>query len=124
MGCVRGACLKENMTWLSSDIMDVLQPVASPYLCQELCAGTGECQSFTWTTESNLQIKSACVLFASPSTSTSCSACLSGPRTCTCSSEVACRGEEENIVDIRTGVVTEGQCQNICLETSSCMFYT
>jgi len=124
MGCVRGTCLTENMTWLSSDIMDVVQPVASPYLCQDLCGGTEECQAFTWTTEANMGIKSACFLFATTSNQTSCSDCLSGPRTCTCSSEVACQAEEENIVEIRPGVATEGQCQNICLETSSCMFYT
>merc|ERR1711892_1174467 len=124
MGCVRGTCLTENMTWLSSDIMDVVQPVASPYLCQDLCGGTEECQAFTWTTEANMGIKSACFLFATTSNQTSCSDCISGPRTCTCSSEVACQAEEENIVEIRPGVATEGQCQNICLETSSCMFYT
>ena len=46
-GCVRGTYLKESMTWLSSDIMDILVPVATPHLRQVLCADMEDCSAFT-----------------------------------------------------------------------------
>jgi len=124
VGCVRGSCFKENITWLSTDIMDVVQPVAYPYLCQDLCAGTEECTAFTWTTNENPQFRSTCFIFSNTSNEISSAECISGPNSCTCSSEVACQGDEENILEIRPSVVTEGACQRICTETASCMYYT
>ena len=124
MGCTRGTCLKEDITWLSTDIMDVVEPVSTPYLCQGLCGDMESCSAFTWTTENNTQLKWSCFLFGSISNRTSCKECVSGPPSCTCSLEGACYGDEDNILDIIPAVQVEGECQDMCSETPSCMFYT
>ena len=93
------SCLKPNITWLSVDILDSVNQVPDPYLCQTICVDTEDCAAFTWTTADNQQIKLHCFLFGSIANQTSCEECVSGPDSCTCSTEVACEVGEDNIVD-------------------------
>ena len=51
IGCIQGTCLKENITWLSTEIMDIQRPITDSYQCQGLCADLDSCSAFTWTTE-------------------------------------------------------------------------
>ena len=113
MKCVRGTCLKENTTWLSTDIIDILEPVASPYMCQGLCADLDGCSVFTWTSKDNPDLHLGCVLFAATSNQTSCMECVSGPASCTCSREESCV-VDDNFLDVFSGVLEEGQCQDLC----------
>merc|ERR1711942_425794 len=119
-----GSCLHPNMTWVSEDILDSVHPVETPYLCQAICVDTEGCAAFTWTTADNQRLKLHCFLFGSKDDQTSCQECVSGPESCTCSTEVACEADEDNIVDEIVGVHTEADCQNYCLESSPCLFYT
>ena len=121
---ISGSCLKPNQAWLSDNILDTYQPVSDPYLCQAICVDTEGCTSFTWTSENNSQLELYCFLFGSTSYKTSCEECISGPASCTCSTEVACHGDVDTTVDIIEGVLTEAECQVDCLETPDCMFYT
>jgi hypothetical protein len=54
---VHGHCFKEGITWFSTCVMDILEPVASPYLCQQLWLNLDDCLKFTWTTDDNLGLK-------------------------------------------------------------------
>ena len=119
-----GSCLHPNMTWVSEDILDSVHPVETPYQCQAICVDTEGCAAFTWTTADNQQLQLHCFLFGSTGNQTSCQECVSGPQSCTCSTEVACEAGEDNIVDELFNVQTEAECQNHCQESSSCLFYT
>ena len=124
LGYTSGSCLKPNHTWLSFDILDIEQPVSDPYLCQAICVDTEECTAFTWTTADNQQFKEDCFLFGQASNQTICEECVSGPASCTCSTEAACEDAGDNIVDQIVAVSAEADCQNYCLENLSCKFYT
>ena len=119
-----GSCLKPNITWLSEDILDIVHPVPDPYQCQAICGDTDGCVAFTWTTADNQRLKLHCFLFGSTDDQTSCEECASGPESCTCSTEVACEAYEDNIVDELVAVHYEAECQNYCLESLPCLFYT
>ena len=49
---------------------------------------------------------------------------MSGPDSCTCSTEVACQDDAGNIVEEMADVETEAECQKNCQDNLSCMFYT
>ena len=121
---ISGSCLKPNQAWLSDNILDTYQPVSDPYLCQAICAATDDCTAFTWTSEHNPQLQLFCFLFSTTYNQTSCQECVSGPVSCTCSSEVACPGDAGNTLDVIEDVLTEAECQDDCLENPECMFYT
>merc|ERR1711874_743937 len=122
VGQAQGSCLKPNITWLS-DILDSNHPIDTPYLRQALCVDTDGCAAFTWTSD-NAHLKLHCFLFVSTYNQTSCTDCVSGPASCTCSEEVECIGDVTNIVDELEGVPTEAECQTLCLDTESCSTYT
>ena len=103
--------------------MDIQHPIGSPYLCQGLCGDLDGCSAFTWTSEDNPDLHLGCVLFSATSNQTSCQGCVSGPPSCTCSREEACVADD-NFLDAIPGVLEEGQCQDLCAGTPSCMFYT
>merc|ERR1711970_232091 len=124
LGQASDSCLKPNITWLSVDILDTLHPVGDPYQCQAICGGTEGCAAFTWTNADNQRIKLHCFLFSSVANQTSFDNCVSGPDSCTCSSEVACQNDAENIVEEMADVETEAECQRNCQDNRSCMFYT
>ena len=122
-GQASGSCLKPNISWVSQDILDTLHPVPDPYQCQAICVDTEGCTAFTWTTQDNL-LELHCFLFGSIANQTSREDCISGPSSCTCSSEVGCQADENNILEEIDAVETEAECQNYCLENPLCMFYT
>ena len=124
IGHASGICFQQNLTWLSPEIIDHREGVGDPHLCQAICEDTEGCRAFTWTNSENTQFKHFCFLFASSFNQTSCEGCISGPATCTCSSEVACQDDNDNIADVIHDVHTEADCQNKCLESPSCEFYT
>ena len=99
-GQASGSCLKPNISWVSQDHLDTLHPVPDPYQCQAICGDTEGCAAFTWTTAENQEEELLCFLFSSVANQTSFDECVSGPDSCTCSSEVACHGDENNIAVI------------------------
>ena len=71
-----------------------------------------------------LELKLQCFLFSSVAKQTSFDDSVSGPVSCTCSSEVACQDDAGNIVEEMADVETEAECQKNCQDNLSCMFYT
>ena len=124
LGHASGSCLKPNRSWLSVDILETVQAVPDPYQCQAICVDTEGCAAFTWTTADNQKLELHCFLFGSIANQTSFDECVSGPPSCTCSTEVACHGDAGNIVDEVAAVETEAECQMSCQENMACMFYT
>ena len=114
-----GSCLHPNMTWVSEDILDSVHPVGTPYQCQAICVDTLGCAAFTWTTAYNQRWKLHCFMFGSTDDQTSCEECVRDPESCTCSTEVACEADKDNIVDEIIGVHTEAECQIYFLACSS-----
>ena len=121
---VQANCFKEDITWFSSGVLDILEPIADPYVCQQLCVNLDDCSAFTWTTDDNMGLKLSCFLFASISNHTTCKDCISGPASCTCSSNLACSADADNIIDVVPGVELERDCQDFCSGSPSCMMYT
>jgi len=117
-------CYISDQTWLSTDILDTVQHVADHQECQKICAESPSCQAFTWTSEEYLQSKLFCFLFLTTYNFTSCDGCISGPASCTCSSQYACDADEDNVLDVVNGVTEEVHCQDLCAENKSCSFYT
>ena len=118
------SCFTENTTWISLDIIDTLQPVGDCKECQQLCADHYNCSVFTWTSEENQHTKLFCFLFGETYNKTSCEHCVSGPNSCTCSTESACSAQEDNVDDVINGVMEEVECQSLCSSHSSCSVYT
>merc|ERR1712013_346721 len=121
---VSGSCLHPNMTWVSVDILDTVLAVPDPYQCQAICVDTEGCAAFTWTTADNQELELHCFLFGNIGNQTSFEGCVSGPPSCTCSTEVARHDDAENIVDEIAAVETEAECQRNCQKNMTCMFYT
>merc|ERR1712179_235163 len=124
IGTTFGSCLHRNQTWLSPDILDTVQPVPDPYQCQVICGQTEGCEGFTWTSANHAQLRLFCFLFYDIFDKTECEECISGSANCICSDEVACRGDVGNTIDVLEAVLTEAECQNHCLDSFSCKFYT
>ena len=125
--CARGdlsSCFTENSTWISSDIIDTFEPVDDYNECQQLCTDHHNCSAFTWTSEENHHTKLFCFLFGVTGTVTTCEHCISGPQSCTCSTESACSAQEENVIDVVNGVIEEVDCQSLCSSNTSCSLYT
>ena len=43
---------------------------------------------------------------------------------CGCSQEGECQIQEGNLIESRDGVPTAGDCEQICITTEGCNFYT
>ena len=117
-------CYKEDVSWTSPDILDILVPVPDPSQCQVICQDVAGCTAWTWTSAENLDAKLHCILFQSVGNKTSWQESVSGPVSCTCSSQYACTADEENELEVVTNVEEEIQCQSLCSDNISCKFFT
>ena len=77
-------CFTQDTTWTAEDLVDSLLDVGSSLACQKLCqeAGDQQCSHFTWYNHEASPISLMCFLFSSPTTSSPCSHCVSGPASC------------------------------------------
>ena len=73
---------------------------------------------------SSTVIPKVCNLYEDTEDVIPCTSCVSGPVSCTCSSEFACVVSGTNLLDIVAQVGTEMECLIECASLSDCLFYT
>ena len=91
---------------------------------QAACGANPNCSAFTWLSSENSHTPLFCFLFHSTSSLTSCSDCISGPVSCTCSSNTGCQVVGDNVIDVANEVSEEVMCQDLCASNHLCTFYT
>ena len=118
------SCLTANTTWDSSLITSFTPNIPTPELCQLICEDSPPCKAITWTSPQATVLPLSCVTFSNTTLELPCSSCVSGPKRCFCSSQGQCQAEDDNIIDMVSGVVLEQECADLCLENSQCEFFT
>ena len=116
-------CYKEGLTW-GSESIDALPAIESAFACQAACVNTPNCSGFTWYDLSSPVIPKVCNLYDTINEETPCTSCVSGPASCTCSSEFACVVSGTNLLDIIVHVRSEMECLMECAAMSDCSIYT
>ena len=126
-------CWTNNQTWVDS-MSETVTDVHSAHDCQEICKqkqvsgnySYNYCSHFTWFSSSAPSYKMMCMLYPGPETSnpTNCTHCVSGNRTCVCSTDKTCSLYNDVIVDIREPIYYEMVCQEWCRRIPECTFYS
>jgi len=116
-------CYQEGLTWASQSI-EALPATDSAFACQAACINTSNCSGFTWYDLASPLIPEVCILYENTEDVIPCSSCVSGPASCTCSSEFACVVSGTNLLDIVAQVGTEMECLIECASLPDCLFYT
>ena len=117
-------CLEKGRTWHADDVLDISTGSSSVYDCQAKCGEISGCNSFTWYTLQHPHYPTLCTLFHSTSSQELCTECVSGPSSCTCSSEYGCDLTEEDVLDTIPNIATELECMGLCYENNKCNIYT
>jgi len=118
------SCLFSNVTWDQSDIFDVVMNCKTPEECQEVCANTEDCVSFTWVTEDADVFSLGCGLFSDTGSEKPCSNCVSGAKECPCTVEGECDSNNGNMIEAFPEVSTVKECKSLCENNQNCSFYT
>jgi len=120
---LQSSCYEFDVSWVNGALEDFKFPVNDASQCQKFCKDSRNCTSWTWTTEENHQIKSACFLFSKTGNHTQWPETVSGPRSCSCSKNVACSATKENVIRVEV-IDSEETCKDFCYNTTGCSFYT
>merc|ERR1711872_83237 len=100
------ACYQFFTTWPQAS-SGIHSDIDSAQSCQLLCVQTEDCVAFSWHFGSDQFDENTCQLFSEIGEETSsCADCVSGPKSCTCSSDVACRfagGAGSRLTETRPG---------------------
>ena len=118
------SCLTANTTWDSSLITSLTPNIPTPELCQQICLDSSPCQAVTWASSESSPFPLSCSTFSSTTSELPCTNCVSGPSSCSCSSQGECQAEDGNIVAHFSDIPTEQECAALCLENSFCQFFT
>ena len=118
------SCLTANTTWDSSLITSFTPNIPTPELCQQICVDSPPCQAVTWASSDASPFPLSCYTFSTTTSELPCTHCVSGPTSCSCSSEGQCQAEDDNIVDTFSGVALEQECSALCTENGLCQFFT
>ena len=111
---------------LNNNLIDIVYDIDSELLCQQLCSYTAD---FSWYTWGSCACNS-CWLFSSCDVLIdTCRNCFSGPAVCppprpSCSIDVGCAPQGDNLLNIINDVNTEAECQLLCADTTDCTLYT
>ena len=98
--------------------------VTSPEACQKLCDEASVCSGFTWLPADFPILRLSCLLFEQTGTEIPCEHCVSGTERCSCSVQGECEVIDNNLVDVAGGVESASDCEEFCIETKGCIFYT
>ena len=118
------SCYQEGVTWTHTGLLAGIPSVESPYICQANCSVTPACSSFTWYDQTSPLTPEVCILYETTEEEADCPTCVSGPASCTCSSEYACVVSGNNLLGITGHVNTELECLVECFTTPDCSVYT
>merc|ERR1712037_698812 len=118
------ACFQFFSTWNQATI-GIHSDIASAQSCQLLCVETEDCVAFSWHFGSDQFDENTCQLFSEIGEETSgCADCVSGPKSCTCSSDVSCSVDAEYLVHLQLEVSLEEECQDLCVAEPDCSWYS
>jgi len=120
---LQSSCYEFDVSWVNGALEDFKFPVNDASQCQKFCKDSTNCTSWTWTTEDNHQIKSACFLFSKTGNQSHWPETVSGPRSCSCSKNEACSATKENVIRVEV-IDNEETCKDFCYNTTGCSFYT
>ena len=118
------SCLTANTTWDSSLITSITPNIPTPELCQQICVDYPPCQAVTWTSPQATGFPLSCATFSNTTSKLPCTDCVSGPARCSCSSEGECQAEDDNILEVFSGIALEQECEALCLGNRACEFFT
>ena len=121
---IHPACYQEGITWQHSDILEAIPDSESAFACQTSCMTSSSCSSFTWYSMLSPLTPQLCILYESTQVEVSCPACVSGPASCTCSSDYACAISDGNMLDLLPKTMTEMECMMDCISVPGCHMYT
>merc|ERR1711936_761893 len=123
------ACYQFFSTWNQAST-GIHSDIASAQSCQLLCVEDEDCVAFSWHFGSDQFDENTCQLFSEIGEETSsCADCVSGPKSCTCSEDVACSVDAEYLVHLelevdqpdlkmnemeKVKVALEEECQDMC----------
>ena len=82
------------------------------------------CSSLTWYSMSSPLLPQLCILYKSTEEEESCPTCVSGPASCTCSSDYACAISDGNLLDLLPQTMSEMECMMGCVSAPGCLVYT
>merc|ERR1711990_573236 len=122
------ACYQFFSTWnqvYENASTGIHSDIASAQSCQLLCVEDEDCVAFSWHFGSDQFDENTCQLFSEIGEETSsCADCVSGPKSCTCSSDVACSVDAEYLVHLQLEVSLEEECQDLCVADPECSWYS
>jgi len=118
------ACYEVDTAWNNATIIQFETPVTEAEQCQQICKDNNACAAWTWTNANNHEIKEACFLFSNIGEKIGAQECISGPRSCLCSDNVACSSSVNNEVGAIFNVTLEETCQESCQNLAGCEYYT
>ena len=117
-------CYRDGLTWEHSGALSVISGVESALACQTSCIGTSSCSSFTWYDPTSSLTPHLCILYEYTEEEVPCASCVSGPSSCTCSSEFACVISGDNLIEVVVHVPTEMECLIECASVPDCHVYS
>merc|ERR1712142_1015695 len=89
------SCFSAGLTPDQSTVLSVTVNTPTPELCQDICANTTACSSFTWLSEDSPLLPMSCALYTGNYADNSCAHCVSGSPVCSCTVPGLC-DEEQN----------------------------
>ena len=107
------------------NLIDAVMHVPTLEECRQLCLDVKECNYETYFNETASPASNLCLLFKTCETTNNCSDCVSENMDCfeMCGRNVV--GDlDENVQDIIPNTESEKDCQQLCLNTTSCSHYT
>ena len=108
-----------------NNLIDAVMHVPTLEECRQLCLDVVECNFETYFDETASPASNLCLLFKTCETTNNCSDCVSENMDCfeMCGRNVV--GDlDENVQDIIPNTESEKDCQQLCLNTTSCSHYT
>jgi len=118
------SCYEVNKSWGNNTLQEIASPIFEAQDCHRLCKASINCTAWTWANDNNHEIQDACFLFSSIGDQVSFPQCVSGPKSCVCSENYACSATQENTISYYPNTDLEEVCQEYCMNTLGCEFYT
>ena len=117
-------CFTENIMWMD-EMSGSIVNVTSADDCQQLCVQNKQkCSFFSWSGPFSSPYRNMCWLYQYNTKPTESIGSISGPMSCTCSTEHTCMLHADLIVGIIEPVDNEVECQYDCRYEEACHFYS
>jgi len=119
-----GGCFVPDTTW-DADINQGITNVTTAEQCQDICnESSSSCRGFTYYNATASPHGNYCEIFPTIHSSTPCTNCVSGPRSCICSGPYTCSLAGDAVLGLDFGIATEEECAALCWDNKGCNFYS